>query len=217
VVSLGLRQLVNLEPDLQICGTADESASALSQVAAARPDLVILDLYLRERSGLELLKQIKTRFPSQLVLILSLYDESIYAPRALRAGAGGYVMKAAATEVLLEAIRRVLEGSIYLSKDMEKALAARAANGGSNGRPLDALSDRELEIFRLIGLGKTTQEIAQLFSVTQKTIESHRTHVRQKLKLRTATELIQYAIRLNDDPGVAERWPTPMAGSNGED
>jgi len=200
VVSLGLKQLIDFEPDLQICGAADDSAAALSQVVALKPDLVILDLHLKERSGLELLKQIKARAPRQRVLILSLYDELIYAPRALRAGASGYVMKTESTETLVRAIRHVLEGGTHLSEAMEAKLARRARAETVEFYPLESLSDRELEIFRLIGLGRTTQEIANLFSVTQKTVESHRTHVRQKLKLRSATELIQFAIRLNDDP-----------------
>jgi DNA-binding NarL/FixJ family response regulator len=201
VVSLGMKQLIGFQADLQLCGTACDRASAINQVGVLRPDLVILDLYLRERSGLDLLKEIKTRFPKQRVLILSLYDELVYAARAIRAGASGYVMKAAPTEMLLTAVRQVLNGGTYVSQRLEKNCSEDASATPPEFYALRALSDRELEVFRLIGLGKTTQEIARLFSVTQKTVESHRTHVRQKLHLTSATELIQLAIRLNDAPG----------------
>jgi DNA-binding NarL/FixJ family response regulator len=200
VVSRGLQELINYESDLQVTGIADDRTSALAQIQASRPDLVVLDLGLRERSGLELLKEIKTRFRSQRILILSLHDEEVYASRALRAGAAGYVMKQEATETLFRAIREVLSGAIYLSQAMRGKLAERGADSTTRTSRLDVLSDRELDIFHLIGRGKTTREIADLLCVTLKTVESHRTHIRQKLQLRNATELVQLAIELERDP-----------------
>jgi len=200
VVRQGLQELINYESDLNVCGVADDRASALRQIQALRPNLVVLDLGLKERSGLELLKEIRSRFRAQRILILSLHDESVYAARALRAGACGYVMKQESTETLFFAMRQVLGGSVYLSDAMVGQLNEPAPEGAAGHNRLDALSDRELDIFYMIGRGQTTREIAALLCVTLKTIESHRTHIRQKLALKSATELVQLAIELERDP-----------------
>jgi DNA-binding NarL/FixJ family response regulator len=201
IVSRALADLVNHEQDLEVCGIANDYASTLQKTGALQPDLLVLDITLHGRGGLELLKDIKAQHPKQVVLILSMHDESLYAARAVRAGASGYVMKQEATENLLTAIRRVLAGEIYLSPRMEKRMMQRFARGttGPVLDPLDALTDRELEIFRMIGQGKGTREIAQMLCLSVKTIESHRSHIKDKLSLRSSSELVQHAIQMEQD------------------
>jgi len=201
IVSLGIAELINFESDLKVTGMAEERRSAMEQVAILKPDLVILDLCLKERSGLELLKEIKARFPKQRVLILSLHDESVYAPRALRAGACGYVMKEEATETLLRAIRQVLDGEIYLSTAMKTQMLQPAGQRDTPLEPLAALTDREIEIFQLIGQGRSTRAIADLLYLSLKTVETHLTNIKHKLDLKTATELIRMAVETEQNPG----------------
>jgi DNA-binding NarL/FixJ family response regulator len=200
IVSLGISELIDYEPDLVVAGLANERLAAMQALEALSPDLVILDLSLKERSGLEVLKEIITRSPKQRVLILSLHDESIYAPRTLRAGACGYVMKEEATETLLKAIRKVLDGGIYLSPAMEAHMMHPAGEDEPAPDILQTLTDRELEVLRLIGEGKTTREIAHLLYISLKTVESHRTNIKHKLDLPSATLLVQYAVQLEHDP-----------------
>ncbi len=201
IVSRALADLINHEQDMEVCGMADHHASALEQTAALNPDLVLLDITLQGRGGLELLKDIKARYAKQLVLILSMHDEGLYAARAIRAGASGYIMKQEATDQLLEAIRRVLQGEIHLSQRMEKRMMQRFAQSHTHSSldPLEALTDRELEIFRLIGQGKGTNEIARLLCLSVKTIESHRAHIKDKLGLKSASELVQHAIQMEQE------------------
>jgi len=194
VVSRGLAELINYEDDLHVCGVSSTWALALETLAREDPDLVILDLSLQEQSGLELLKEIRARRPDQRVLILSLHDELVYAPRALRAGALGYVMKEEATETLLRAIRKVLDGGVYLSPRLEAHVKEQVLRGNVALHPLETLSDRELEVFRLIGRGVSNRDISKLLIIRLKTVESHRTHIKQKLHLGTASELVQFAI-----------------------
>jgi DNA-binding NarL/FixJ family response regulator len=193
--------MVEHETDMEVCGIADDYGSALLKLEALKPDLIVLDISLRGRGGLELLKDIKVRDPKQLVLILSMHEETLYAARAIRAGAAGYVMKQEATDSLLTAIRRVLRGEIHVSARMESRMMQRFARSGliSNLDPLEALTDRELEIFRMIGQGKATRQIAQLLCLSVKTIESHRAHIKDKLGLRTSNELVQHAIQLEQE------------------
>jgi DNA-binding NarL/FixJ family response regulator len=202
VIRMGLADLMNSVPDLQICGHAEDHVSALREVEALRPDLVILDLSLNGRSGLEVLKDIKARDASQRVLILSMHDESVYAPRALKAGASGYVMKAEAAETLITAIQQVLAGETYVSQRMARATLSGFIRGP--GTPicdlLETLTDRELEVFRLIGEGKATREIARLLCVSAKTVDSHRTNIKKKLSVTSATGLVRRAIQLCDQP-----------------
>jgi len=197
-VSRALAELINHEKDLEVCGIAQDYASALQKTDTLNPDLVLLDITLQGRGGLELLKDVKAQHPKQLVLILSMHDESLYASRAIRAGASGYVMKQEATENVLTAIRHVLEGRIHLSERMERRIMQRFAQGGpaSTLDPLEVLTDRELEIFRLIGQGKGTRDIAHFLCLSGKTIESHRSHIKDKLGLKTASELVQQAIQM---------------------
>jgi DNA-binding NarL/FixJ family response regulator len=193
----GITQLINEEKDMHVVGEADDPNRALGAIAACNPDVVILDLSLKGTSGIELLKNIKVRYPRLLVLILSMHDESVYAQRALRAGAAGYIMKQEATERVLVALRRVLAGEVYLSDDLGARLLNRLVGGKSslNGSPIEELSDRELEIFGLIGQGHGTRPIAEKLHLSVKTVESHRAHIKEKLNLKNATELVHHAIQ----------------------
>jgi DNA-binding NarL/FixJ family response regulator len=197
IIQQALAEMINHEPDLEVCGSTKEARYALDHIEKLRPDLVILDLVLSGANGIELLKDIRVRHPKQVVLMLSMHDESVYAFRALRAGAAGYIMKAEATEKLLTAVHQVLDGGIYLSERMQKRVLGRM--GGRDAeptQPLDELSDRELEVLRLLGNALSTRQIAQELHLSVKTIESHRAHLKEKLQLKTGADLIQYALRL---------------------
>lgn len=197
IVRQALSQLINQEPGLNVCGDAETLPQALSRIGDANPDLVIVDISLRGASGIELIKSLKTRYPDLSVLVLSMHDESLFAERALRSGAMGYITKQEATEKVLTAIRRVLSGEIYLSEQMasrmlRKMVAGRDEEGGS---ALECLSNRELQVFELIGHGKATREIASDLHVSVKTVETHRARIKEKLQLKTAAELIQHAVQ----------------------
>jgi DNA-binding NarL/FixJ family response regulator len=196
-VRQGLTELLNHEEDLAVCGTADDMSQALDQIEKLKPDLVVLDISLKSSNGIEVLKDIKIRYPKLLVLMLSMHDENLYALRALRAGAAGYVMKHEPADALLASIRRVLSGETSLSKKMEKSVMKQLVGGGAvrTGSPLEDLSDRELEVFRHIGSGHSTRQIAQELHLSIKTIESHRAHIKEKLHLKNGTELVQHAIQ----------------------
>src|SRR5437868_10760832 len=197
IVRQGLAELIDHEKDLSVCGMADDMHHALDQIIALSPDLVVVDISLKGGNGIELLKNIKVRYPRQPVLMLSMHDESLYAVRALRAGAAGYIMKQEATERVLTAIRQVLVGEIYLSEKMEKKMMQQLVGGRTarTGSPIEDLSDRELEVFGLIGQGHGTRQIAEELHLSIKTIESHRAHIKEKLNLKNATELVQHAIQ----------------------
>jgi DNA-binding NarL/FixJ family response regulator len=194
VVSRGLTELLNYESDLCVCALTDTCEATLERLAEETPALVLLDLGLHDRSGLDVLREIRARYPDQRVLVISVHDELIYAPRALRAGALGYIMKDESTEMLLRAIRKVLTGGVYLSARLEANVRDQLVRGSAARHPLETLSDRELEVFRLIGRGMSNGEIAKLLVIRLKTVESHRTHIKQKLQLHTASELVRYAI-----------------------
>jgi DNA-binding NarL/FixJ family response regulator len=197
IVRQGLSEMINQERDLFVCGTAEDVHRALDALEKVGPDLVIADISLKGSNGIELLKNIKVRYPRTLVLVLSMHDESLYAVRALRAGAAGYIMKQEATDKVLTAIRQVLSGEIYLSERMEKKMMHQLVGGRAarTGSPIEDLSDRELEVFGLIGQGHGTRQIAEELHLSIKTIESHRAHIKEKLNLRNATELVQHAIQ----------------------
>ncbi|MDD4889689.1 MAG: response regulator transcription factor [Phycisphaerae bacterium] len=201
VVRQGLTQLINREKDMCVCGDAETAAEALKMMAATHPDVAIVDVSLKEDSGLDLVKDVKIRFPKLPVLVLSMHDETFYAERFLRAGARGYIMKEVATEKVMTAIRRVLAGEVYLSERMSSRILHKLVDGPARqgGSALDALSDRELEVFRLIGTGLGTRDIAKRLHVSVKTVEAHRAHIKDKLKLDTATELLQHAIQWMQD------------------
>lgn len=201
IVQQALADMLNHEADLEVCGSAENGRTVLEEIEELRPDLVILDLVLQGANGIEILKDIRVRLPKQRVLMLSMHDESVYAFRALRAGAAGYIMKAEATEKLLIAIRKILDGGIYLSDPMQKRVWGRMGKSEPDEtlQPLDRLSDRELEVLRLLGHGLKTRQIAQQLHLSVKTIESHRAHLKEKLNLNTGGDLSEYALRLHGD------------------
>jgi len=206
IVRQGLAELIDAEKDLTVCGTADSMNSALENMVGLKPDLVVVDISLKGSNGIELLKNIKVRYPKMRVLMLSMHDEGLYAIRALRAGASGYIMKQEATEKVIEAARKVLNGEIYLSEKMEKKMMQQLVGGRTarTGSPLEDLSDRELEVFNLIGQGKGTRQIAEELHLSIKTVESHRAHIKEKLGLKSATELVQHAIQWRDAEASGE-------------
>jgi DNA-binding NarL/FixJ family response regulator len=195
IVRQGLALLIDREPDLTVCGEADSAPSVFHAITTLRPDLVILDISLSGPDGLDVLKEIRMKTSSLPVLILSMHDESIYAQRAIRAGANGYIMKQEATDKVLVAIRRILQGEVYLSDRLTSAMLQQYVRGESAKKsPLVNLTDRELEVFRLIGEGRGTRRIAEELHLSVKTIESYQAHIKEKLALRNARELVQHAI-----------------------
>ena len=200
----GLALMINREQDLTVCGEAEDAHSAMKAIAATRPDILIADISLNGPDGLDLLKNLRSLYPDLPVLILSMHDESIYAERALRARANGYIMKQEATEKVLIALRRILAGDIYLSDRMANKLLHKYISGESahlNSR-LSSLSDRELEVFRLIGEGRGTRQIADTLHLSIKTVETYQAHIKDKLSLRSGRELVQHAIqsKISDEP-----------------
>ncbi len=199
IVRQGLALMINRENDLVVCGEAEEASGAMHVLASARPDLIIVDISLNGPDGLDLLKNIRTSHPSLPVLILSMHDESIYAERALRAGANGYIMKQEATEKVLVAVRRILSGEIYVSDRIANKMLRHYITGAGTLRnsSIADLSDRELEVFRLIGEGHGTRQIAEALHLSVKTVETYQAHIKEKLSLRSARELMQRAIQWN--------------------
>jgi DNA-binding NarL/FixJ family response regulator len=193
----GLALMIDREPDLMVCGEAEEAQAALREISALKPDILILDISLKGPDGLDLLKNLRAIYPDLPVLILSMHDESIYAERALRARANGYIMKQEATEKVLVAIRRILAGEIYLSEKMANKLLHQYISGAawSENSRLAVLSDRELEVFRQIGEGRSTRQIAENLHLSIKTVETYQAHIKEKLSLRTGRELVQHAIQ----------------------
>jgi DNA-binding NarL/FixJ family response regulator len=196
IVRQGLALMINGEPDLVVCGEAEEAGSALEAVARQRPDVVVLDLSLQGPDGIDVLKTIRTTQPDLPVLILSMHDESIYAERALRAGANGYIMKQEATENVLVALRRILRRELHVSERVANRLLKHYVGGAPKGAEptVASLSDRELEVFRLMGAGQGTREIAEVLHLSVKTVESYQAHIKEKLSLRSSRELIKRAI-----------------------
>jgi DNA-binding NarL/FixJ family response regulator len=197
ILRQGIGQLINAEPDLMVCGEAEDAHQALSAVGVTKCDIAIVDISLKGTSGIELLKNLKVHYPKLQVLILSMHDETIYAQRALRAGASGYIMKQEATEKVLGAIRKILNGEIYLSERLGSRMLSQlvGGRGAIPSSPIDQLSDRELEIFGLIGQGHGTRPIAEKLHLSVKTVESHRAHIKEKMNLKNATELVHHAIQ----------------------
>jgi DNA-binding NarL/FixJ family response regulator len=193
----GLALLINRERDLAVCGEAEEAQTAMREITLKKPDILIADISLNGPDGLDLLKNLRTLYPNLPVLVLSMHDESIYAERALRARANGYIMKQEATEKVLVAVRRILSGDIYLSDRMANKLLHQYISGASADMHsrLSALSDRELEVFRLIGEGRSTRQIAEKLHLSIKTVETYQAHIKDKLSLHSGRELVQHAIQ----------------------
>ena len=200
IVRQGLTQILNQESDLTVCGEAEDALDALEAIAALQPDLVLVDLSLKGGSGLDLIRTLKARHSTLPVLVVSMHDESLYVERVLRAGARGYIMKQEATDTMMHAIRRVLRGEIYVSDKMMTKLLGRllfdTADTGVSA--LERLSNRELEVLRLIGEGYATRHIAAVLHVSIKTVESHRAHIKEKLQLKDTVELVRYAMQWVD-------------------
>jgi DNA-binding NarL/FixJ family response regulator len=197
ILRQGLAQLINQEPDMMVCGEAEEAPKGFDAVGQLKPDVAVVDISLKGGNGLELIKNIKASHPSLPVLVLSMHDESLYAERALRAGSLGYIMKEEAAETVLVAIRKVLRGEVVLSEKMQARLLHQLVNGRikQGGSPIDALSDRELEVFRMIGEGRSTRQIAEELHLSVRTVEAYREYIKEKLNLKNATELVQHAFQ----------------------
>jgi len=197
----GLRQLIERESDMTVCGDAADAAAALTGIAAAAPNLVIVDISLGGTSGIELIKTVKSQYEDLPVLVVSMHEESLYAERALRAGAMGYVMKHEPSKTVKSAIRKVLDGDLFLSPKMSSSMVAKLIHGTSEqfSSPLETLSDRELEVFRMLGHGKSVRLIAEEMSVTIPTVNSFRNRIKEKLNLKSSTEVMLQAIQWVQD------------------
>jgi DNA-binding NarL/FixJ family response regulator len=192
----GLRQMINLEPDMIVCGDAPDAVQAMAELRELRPDLVIVDISLAGSSGIELVKAIKRELDEMAVLVVSMHDESLYGERALRAGAMGYVMKSEPAKTVLAALHKVLRGEVHLSEKMASAVVTKFIQGeASPPSPLATLSDREMEVFRLLGQEKGTREIAEVIKVALPTVGSFKNRIKEKLGLKNSTEMILYAIQ----------------------
>jgi DNA-binding NarL/FixJ family response regulator len=196
VVRYGLLQMLSSEPDLEVCGEAASAQEAIALVDQRKPDIAVVDISLKGTNGIELVKQIHAMRPEARILVSSMHDEKLFAERALRAGANGYINKQVAVTEMVGAIRRVLSGKVYLSPHMTERMVERAARLDSDASRsvIQRLSDRELEVFSLLGDGLSTREVAQRLNLSVKTIETHRAQIKRKLGLRNSTELIQRAV-----------------------
>ena len=200
LVREGLTNLINRQDDLVVCGEAEDSAESIAGIARTEPDVALIDISLKNESGLELVKNLQSQFPTIALIVLSMHDEALYAERALRAGARGYVMKRETTKSVLSAIRRVLGGSVYVSERVVNNMARRlvVSDKESASSPVDQLSDRELEIFRLLGQGRTTSQIADDLHLSLKTVQAYCGRAKEKLGVNSFGELIRLAIRWED-------------------
>jgi DNA-binding NarL/FixJ family response regulator len=195
VVRFGIAQLINRQPDMTVCGEEEDASRAMGAIATLKPQLVIADISLKDSSGLELMRNIKAQYSGMPVLVVSGHDESVYAEIAFRAGALGYLMKEEALDKIVMAIRRVLSGAIYVSDSLAAKMLQQQIRGQTsiNESPVKDLSDRELEVFQLIGQWKTTRDIAEELHLSVKTIEYYREQIKRKLSLKNAAELTQRA------------------------
>ena len=200
LVRHGLSQIVANEADMEICGEAEDSPAAIRGVGEANPDAIIVDISLKGANGLELIKNLKAIHEDIPILVFSMHDETIYAQRALRAGAKAYVMKKESPSKVVDAIRKIIQGEIYVSPSVADQVLHQIVNGLGNvsTSPVDRLTDRELEVVQLIGRGLSSREVAESLHLSVKTIESHRAHVKEKLGLRNATELVQFSVQWVD-------------------
>lgn len=193
----GVAQLIEKQPGLTVCGEAGNPAAALRELEKGPVDLVLTDITMPGRSGIEFIKDLQALRPELPILVVSMHDELIYAERVLRAGARGYIMKEAGGDALLAAIRRVLDGEVYVSPKMSSrildSLSGRRPRGSQS--PIEKLTDREFEVFQLIGQGKSTRDIAAQLNLSSKTVDVHRGHIKEKLELKDTTSLVRHAVR----------------------
>jgi len=195
-----LATLINQQPDLEVCGEADNAPKALELVGQVNPNVAMVDISMEGGSGIELIKNIKSSHPDVLVIVLSMHDEALYAERALRAGARGYIMKREATKGVLQAIRCVLSGKLYLSEKMAMMMAEKLVEGRpkSESSVIEKLSDRELEVFQLLGRGYSTRQIADELHVSFKTVQAFCARIKEKLSIVSANELLRESVRWHD-------------------
>ena len=196
-----LTNLINQQPTLTVCGEAESGPEAREKVLALKPDVAIVDIALKDSSGIELIKDLKQVCPEVAVLVLSMHEEAHYAERALRAGARGYIMKRETTRKVITAIGQVLEGKLCVSEALSAAMAAQFVQGKTlaTGSPVEQLSDRELEVFELLGQGRTTRQIAETLRVSLKTVQAYCARIKEKLNLGSATELLRDAVRWHEN------------------
>lgn len=194
IVRQGLKRMIEAEADMEVCGEAATEVQARRAIRELTPDIVIVDLALQEGDGLELVRDVHAHHPDVPMLVLSMHDETIYAERLLSEGASGYIMKQAAADQLLNALRTVLRGETYLSETLQTQLRSRAGHAVNEGNPVERLSNRELQVLNLVGRGVSSREIAAELGLSVKTVESHRQSIKRKLNLTTNSQLLQYAI-----------------------
>ncbi len=202
----GLAALIANQPDLQVCGEAGDAREAMEKIASLKPDIVLSDITLPGKNGLELIKDIQAMHPQVRVLVISMHDELLYTERVLRAGARGYVMKQEGGKKIAEAIRRVLDGQIHVSEKMSSKILEifSGRRPDSAASPVENLTDREFEVFRLIGQGLETKRMAEKLHLSAKTVEVHRANIKAKLKLHSMSELIHYAVRWVESEGAGQ-------------
>ena len=196
VFRLGIRELINHEPDLTVCGEADDVNTARDLIKELNPDMAVIDITLKNSNGFELIKEIRTFYQNIKILVLSMHDELLYAERSLQAGAQGYIMKQETSRSIVKAIRRILDGNVYVSENIMGNLLNRVRTGRDSidKSPIDNLSDREFAVLRSIGEGRSTGEIAHQMNLSVRTISTYRERIKEKLQLKNATELVRYAI-----------------------
>ena len=200
----GLAQLIANEPDLRVLSEADTGGAALDIVLHEKVDLILLDISLPDKNGLEVIKDIHVQKPELPILVVSMHDEAVYTERVLRAGARGYIMKQEGGKKLLDAVRQVLGGHIYVSEKMSAQILENfSGRRAESSSPVEKLSDREFEVFQLIGQGRGTRDIAEHLHLSVKTVEVHRANIKQKLNLKTATDLVRHAVRWTEASGNA--------------
>jgi DNA-binding NarL/FixJ family response regulator len=195
MVREGVAEIIKHEPDLDVCGTATTADEGIEAVRKLKPDLILVDITLPGKNGIEFIKDVRAMNPDLRILVMSMHDESLYVDRVLRAGGRGYIRKQEGGEKLIAALRRVVRGEIAVSEKMTGKLLEKFSGRKTIDSPLEGLSDRELEVFQLIGQGKTMKEIGHELHLSPKTVEVHRSHIREKLKVTSAAELIAYAAR----------------------
>lgn len=194
VLRQGMQKLINLEKDFEVCGEASDASEALARLPLSKADIALVDLGLKGTGGLELIKALKQKMPKLLILVMSMFEESMYAERALRAGAKGYIMKTEPVDQVLAALRRVASGKTYLSQAMSDRMLDKMSDPETGTTPVEVLSDRELEVFQALGKGLKPAEIADQLHISVKTVETYREQIKMKLKLENASALAQYAI-----------------------
>jgi len=196
-----LSNLIHQQPDMAVCGESADAPHALQEISTTKPDVAIVDISLKHGSGTELIKDLKALQPDVAVIVLSMHDERLYAERALRAGARGYIMKSETAKKVIMAIRHVLTGKIYMSESLAAIFAEKFVDGRlpASGSLVDQLSDRELEVFQLLGKGYETRQVAEMMKVSMKTVQAHCAHIKEKLKLTNAAELLREAVRWQEN------------------